>query len=199
MHFVSDRFFSTHTFRTADLDPLQLVLMLYSMIFLIEYITAKTKKHFYWGVVFSALAFLAKGPFSVLPVVVALLVNLIAKRKDWQGEIRKSEYWIGLVLFLLIVIPWHIYMLSIYGQNFFDEYMVKHVLLRGVSKIDGHNNNLLYYFKILFHPTMFFSVELLVISIIRFARSKLQTKLKYYLLVFAFLISIVSRRKVIRD
>jgi 4-amino-4-deoxy-L-arabinose transferase-like glycosyltransferase len=183
LHFFSNKFFSTHTFRTADLDALQLVLMLYASIFFLEYLAKKNKRAFYLGTVLSALAFITKGPFGVLPILVTILTSLIANKNSLINELKKKEYWIGLGIFLLVIMPWHLYMLALYGREFFDEYMMKHLLFRSFSQIDGHEHNLLYYFKILAHPAVFLPLELLIISFVRFVKSNQSKYLKNYLVL----------------
>ena len=183
LHFVSTRYFSTHTFRSADLDALQLVLMLYSAIFFLNYITRNSKTGMYIGTVLSALAILVKGPFGLLPGIVAVFVGIIKEKK----LVVKREYLFAFALFFTIILPWHLYMLSIYGQEFVDVYLLKHILFRSFTQLDGHSNNLLFYFKILAHPAMFISIEILVIAFIRFAKSNLDKSLKLYWMLFAAL------------
>lgn len=92
------------------------------------FVEDKNKKYFWWlTYVFSALAVLAKGiPGVAIPAIIIIASSIIFKT---QKETLKNLP-IGIVLFLLIALPWHILMLNKYGSLFFDEYIIKHHIAR---------------------------------------------------------------------
>lgn len=85
--------------------------------------------------IFSGLAVMAKGiPGFVLPFGVMFFALLIS---DKLKSAAKPKYLgLGLMFFLLIVLPWHILMLKIHNPAFYEEYIVKHHLARFFTSND---------------------------------------------------------------
>jgi 4-amino-4-deoxy-L-arabinose transferase-like glycosyltransferase len=108
----------------------------------------QNKKYFWWlFYIFSGLAVMAKGiPGFAVPFGVMLLSSIAMKKFK---EIFRPQYFAaGIILFLLIVLPWHIIMMKMYPQMFWDEYIVKHHLQRFVNS-DEINRKEPFYFYIL--------------------------------------------------
>lgn len=100
--------------------------------FLTFYTQEKNKKYFWWlFYIFSALAVLAKGvPGFVIPFGTVFFVSLYTKTFK---SVFKPVYLIpGVILFLIVTLPWHIIMLKTHPA-FFHEYVVKHHLQRFVN------------------------------------------------------------------
>lgn len=109
------------------------------------FVEEKNKKYFWiLAYLFSGLAVLAKGiPGVAIPALVIAGSTLIFK--TYKETIKYS--W-GIFIFLLICLPWHLIMLKIHGSLFFDEYIVKHHILRFIgSEIIGRSQP--WYFFIL--------------------------------------------------
>jgi len=96
---------------------------------------------------FSALAFLTKGLVGIVFPFGIALIYMIAT-EQWGG-IKKVFRFKGLMLFLLISAPWYFAQLSINGQEFFDQFIMKHHFKRYVGVISGHNGPLYYYIPVL--------------------------------------------------
>ena len=98
---------------------------------LIVYFCREEHKKYYWWLFygFSALAVMAKGiPGFVVPFGSMFFVSIAAKKFK---EIFKPIYFIpGVLIFLLITLPWHVAMFKMYNPLFWDEYIVKHHLAR---------------------------------------------------------------------
>lgn len=92
------------------------------------YVKNKNKKYFwYLTYIFSALAVLTKGlPGIAIPVLLIGITSFIFKTQ--KESIKYSS--LGIILFLLITLPWHIIMLKMYNSYFFEEYIYKHHILR---------------------------------------------------------------------
>lgn len=93
----------------------------------------KHKKYCWWlFYIFSGLAVMAKGiPGFVIPFGSMFFISLYSKNFK---EIFKPLYFIpGIILFLLITLPWHIIMLKMHDPMFFDEYIVKHHIERFIG------------------------------------------------------------------
>lgn len=116
----------------AILDIVVSTCITFSLCFgVIVYFCRESHKKYYWWLfyIFSALAVMAKGiPGFVVPFGSMFFIALISKKFK---EIFKPQYFIpGILLFLLIVLPWHIAMFKMYNPLFWDEYIVKHHLAR---------------------------------------------------------------------
>lgn len=95
----------------------------------------KNKKFYWFGFyLFIALGFLAKGLLAlVIPVAIIFIYNLITKTiKDIFKPINILP---GIVLFLLMVLPWHIVMYKTYGYQFIYDYFILHHFSRFVSAV----------------------------------------------------------------
>ena len=93
----------------------------------------KHKKYCWWlFYIFSGFAVMAKGiPGFVIPFGSMFFISLYSKNFK---EIFKPLYFIpGIILFLLITLPWHIIMLKMHDPLFFEEYIVKHHIERFIG------------------------------------------------------------------
>ena len=100
----------------------------------------------YWFWIGFAIAVMTKGAAAVtLPL--ALVVLFFWNR--WGRRQLGQAFWAGLALFALFVLPWHLYMLHIFGREFLDEYLGLHVLTRATSQMEGHITPWWYYGKVL--------------------------------------------------
>lgn len=96
----------------------------------------KNRKYFWWlFYIFSGLAVLAKGiPGFVLPFGTMFFVYIAAKKFK---ELFKPVFFIpGVIVFLAIVLPWHILMLDKHDPAFFNEYIMKHHIARFTTSAD---------------------------------------------------------------
>ncbi len=109
------------------------------------YVEEKSKKYFWiLTYIFSALAVLAKGiPGIAIPMIIITISSIIFK--TYKETLKYS--W-GLIIFLIITLPWHLIMLKIHGSLFFDEYIVKHHILRFLGS-DIINKNQPWYFYLI--------------------------------------------------
>lgn len=124
----------------AILDIVVSALIMFSLAFGIAvYYCRESRKKYYWWLfyIFSALAVLAKGiPGFIVPFGSMFFIAIYSKRFK---ELFKPIYMIpGVILFLLITLPWHIIMFKLHNPLFWDEYIVKHHLSRflGSESID---------------------------------------------------------------
>lgn len=99
--------------------------------FLTLHCEEKQKKYYWWlFCIFSGLAVLAKGiPGFVIPFGTMFYVYIFNPHKF--KELFKPIFIIpGTVLFLAIVLPWHIIMLQKHNPMFFQEYIMLHHVAR---------------------------------------------------------------------
>lgn len=107
------------------------------------YAEEKNKKYFWiLTYIFSGLAVLAKGiPGVAIPAIIIALSSIVFK--TYKETLKYS--W-GIIIFLLITLPWHIIMLKLHGNLFFEEYIVKHHILRFIGSDVIHRTEPWYFY-----------------------------------------------------
>jgi len=100
--------------------------------------------YLFWGGF--AIAAMTKGGASIVLLFTVLLLALI-ERWDLR-RFGKHSGW-GCLLFLLLVLPWHLYMVVRFGQEFLREYVGFHVLARASAPLEGHITHGWYYLWVL--------------------------------------------------
>jgi len=109
------------------------------------------------------LGFLTKGPVAVfLPLLVSGLFFVSAGA--WRDWLRAAVDWRGWLLFLAIVLPWHVLVYLDQGDAFFRGFYLQHNLNRYASTFEGHGGNPFYYLAILPLILLPFSGWLLAIA-----------------------------------
>jgi 4-amino-4-deoxy-L-arabinose transferase-like glycosyltransferase len=107
----------------------------------------KNNMYLYGFYLFSALAFLTKGLIGiVLPFGIAVVFVIVIY--GWKG-MKKVFSLKGLLLFMLISLPWFIAQLTINGQEFVDQFFMKHHFKRYTDVISGHKGPFYYYIPVL--------------------------------------------------
>ena len=98
--------------------------------FLSFYATDKYKKYCWWGFwTFAGLGFLAKGILAIaIPTVIILIYCYLTK--NLRAFFKPLHLLVGLAIFLLISMPWHVVMFKDYGWEFIQEYFIKHHFAR---------------------------------------------------------------------
>ncbi|MCQ2789270.1 MAG: glycosyltransferase family 39 protein [bacterium] len=118
---------------------------------LTHYCEEKNKKYYWFAFyVFMGLGVLSKGILAIaLPCTVLFIFNLITKTaKDIFKPINMLP---GLVVFLLIVTPWHYIMMKDYGYEFFKQYILAHHFARFInSETIGRERPWYYFFFVFF-------------------------------------------------
>ena len=133
------------------------------------YFCQENHKKFYWWAFyfFTGLAVMAKGiPGVAIPFGTVFFTSIMAKKFK---EIFKPLYIIpGAIIFLLIVLPWHIIMFKKYDPLFYNEYIIKHHLHRFLNTANneiGRKQPFYYYFLVVlwgFIPWVFSMIAVFV-------------------------------------
>jgi 4-amino-4-deoxy-L-arabinose transferase-like glycosyltransferase len=93
-----------------------------------------------------AIALMSKGAASgglFLTLVLLLLLDPTLRRSI------RAPFFYGLLLFLALVLPWHLYLLHRFGNFFVDQYLNLHVIGRVTHQYDGHLTHWWYYLRVL--------------------------------------------------
>jgi 4-amino-4-deoxy-L-arabinose transferase-like glycosyltransferase len=89
-----------------------------------------------------AIALMTKGAACIVLIIAALL---FAALERWNTTRLGKPFWLGLLLFLALVVPWHLYMFHRFGASFLTDYLGFHVLARATHQIEEHNTHWWYY------------------------------------------------------
>ena len=95
---------------------------------------------------FGALAMLAKGPIAPF-LTLCIIVLFVGLRREWL-VLRRMIWWPGVVLFLVIVLPWYI-AVQVRNPNFYKFFLVEQNLQRFATNRYQHHQQPLYYFAVL--------------------------------------------------
>ncbi len=118
--------------------------------FLTYFVADKNKKYCWWlFYLFSGLAVMSKGiPGFIIPFGTVFFISLVGKK--FKEMFRLQYIFPGVLIFLIVVLPWHILMFNIHDPLFFNEYVIKHHLNRFMnSSLIGRAEPFYYYFLVL--------------------------------------------------
>lgn len=121
--------------KTSMLDMILTPLIMLSTLcgLMTFYVKETTKKYFWWlFYIFSAWAVMSKGiPGAVIPFGTMFFAGIYNRKL--KEYFRPQYFLVGLVVFFAIIIPWHLTMFKMHNPLFFNEYIMKHHLLRYVG------------------------------------------------------------------
>ncbi|HSH85125.1 MAG TPA: glycosyltransferase family 39 protein [Guyparkeria sp.] len=97
-----------------------------------------------WAYLAMGLGFLTKGPVAVvIPAGASFLFYLVTARgRDWWRAVLD---WQGMLLFIVVALPWYLLVWIEYGQHFIDEFFLKNNIGRFSEAMEGHSGGLWYY------------------------------------------------------
>lgn len=95
---------------------------------------------------FGAAATLAKGPVAPF-MALAIICLFLGLRREWSA-LRRTLWWPGMILFLLMVLPWYV---AVQHRNpqFFREFFLEHNLERFATDLYKHHQPAYYYLVVL--------------------------------------------------
>jgi 4-amino-4-deoxy-L-arabinose transferase-like glycosyltransferase len=99
-----------------------------------------------WGVAIG-LGVMTKsivGLFPLVPIAIFAVLN-----RDFKF-LKNRHFWFGVLISLLISLPWHIYQSIRVGQSFWENYFFYHVIQRYSTSLETNGAPFLYYFKNVF-------------------------------------------------
>src|ERR1700733_1516501 len=100
--------------------------------------------YLFWAGV--AIALMTKGAACIVLIFTTVLFAAIER---WNLTRLAKSFWLGMFLFLLAALPWHLYMFHVFGARFLSEYFGFHVLARATHQIEDHITHWWYYFWVL--------------------------------------------------
>lgn len=162
---------------------LDVMLTLFIMAGLYALTKVRNNPKWWYGVGLAfALAFMTKGFASLTLPVVSIAIILLDKKLR-ESVLSIKEFYLGTLLTpLVIILPWHLYMLHIYGNSFINSYFGYHVFHRASSAIEGHTGGPAFYLVLLLKTYLPWLLLVIPASIIVYKKtSHLQ---KYKLAIF---------------
>ncbi|MBE9143818.1 ArnT family glycosyltransferase [Planktothrix mougeotii] len=130
--------------------------------FFLGYAQPKTRQQkalYFTFYTFSALAVLAKGPIGIVFPILIIGAFLIYTQQ-WQRVIWEMQLFPGILIFLIIAIPWFILVTLANGQAYLDTFFGHHNLERFTSVVSNHPGPWFYYFPVILVALLPWSVYL---------------------------------------
>ncbi|MBB6145442.1 4-amino-4-deoxy-L-arabinose transferase-like glycosyltransferase [Silvibacterium bohemicum] len=93
-----------------------------------------------------SIAVMTKGAAAIV-IPLTLVILLLWER--WPLRVFDRRFFLGLLLFLVLVLPWHVVMYREYGMPFVREYLGKQMLARATSTLELHNNPPWFFMEVL--------------------------------------------------
>ena len=152
----------------------------------------KARRQGVWWVGFwvaSAGAVMTKGPLIVLAWGVLGAYTLF--KWEW-GFLKRKTFWLGFLLALVLVIPWH---MAAYLQNpevFLRDFIYKHYVSRTGQAVEGHVGNYYYYIRTLinkYHPWIVLAPIALPLALWQSIRSENRIALRFLLFWIAVVLA----------
>lgn len=125
-----------------------LLMFFFSATLLFFYLGFSTENKNYYYVMYASAGFatLTKGPIGfLLPGLIMVIFLLVTK--GWN-EIKNMKLLSGIILFLLVGLPWYYHMYQIHGQAFLDGFLGTHNLYRATASEHPKDNVIYYYFAV---------------------------------------------------
>lgn len=108
----------------------------------------QTRRLLFYTYAMLGLGFLTKGPVAVFfPLLVSGLFFVSAGA--WRAWLRALFFWPGWLVFLAIVVPWHVAVYLDQGDAFFRGFYLKHNVNRYSNTFEGHGGKWYYYLVVL--------------------------------------------------
>lgn len=144
--------------------------------------------YLFWAGV--AIALMTKGAACIVLIFTALLFAAVER---WNLTRLAKPFWMGLLLFLLAVLPWHLHMFHVFGANFITEYFGFHILARATHQIEEHITHWWYYFWVLLISAAPFVLLYPFAIIDSFRRKELRAWSIFALVVISFFTVVQTR------
>lgn len=151
------------------------------------YFCQENHKKFYWWAfyLFTGLAVMAKGiPGIAIPFGTVFFTSIMAKK--FKDVFKPINFLPGVIIFLLVVLPWHIAMFKKYDPLFYNEYIIKHHLHRFLNTANneiGRKQPFYYYFLVVlwgFIPWVFSMIAVFVDKIKNWGKLHYVDKIKNF-------------------
>ena len=134
--------------KAAIADGLLNCLLAVTMFALLHHYKTGSKQALHLAFAAAGLGMLTKGPIAIIiPFAVTLLFSLQERAfKKWLQMILNP---LGIIIFLIIALPWYLLEYRDQGMAFIDGFFFKHNISRFNSSLEGHSGSLFYYLPVI--------------------------------------------------
>ena len=138
--------------RTSMLDVTASFFMTLALV--LYYLSSKRVYHLVMVGIIVGLVGLTKGIIFILPLSVIICYELIkgfVLEKDIKTTIITilKHFSVIILSALAVILPWHLYMVSLHGKSFIDSYIFYHILERASSSIEDKGKPIYWYLIVL--------------------------------------------------
>ncbi|BAF70525.1 ArnT family glycosyltransferase [Nitratiruptor sp. SB155-2] len=180
--------------KAAIADALLNLFIASSMFCYYLYYSTQEKKYLYATFAFIGLGTLTKGPVAILIPLAVSFLFLIKNVRFWLKSVFNP---VGIVIFVLIAVPWYLAEYFDQGEKFIQGFLLKHNLSRFAGKaMEGHAGTLFYYIPVMLVGLLPFTS--IFIQSLRYVKNWFDTPLKRYLaiwFIFVFIFFSLSHTK----
>jgi hypothetical protein len=147
--------------KAAIADALLNLFIALSMFSIYFFYTKKDNRYLYWTFAFIGLGALTKGPVAIMVPLVVTFLFFLSKKEifRWFKMVLNP---IGIVIFLVIVLPWYIAEYMAQGQAFIDGFFLKHNVSRFSDAMEKHDGSIFYFIPVLIvglMPFTYFAIK----------------------------------------
>lgn len=190
---TSYQYVASSRFGTTDI---MLTLFTYSAVY--AYLRLKTGDESWWYAIWisCALALMTKSAAGAIAPGSIFLALLLDRR--FKTAIRSRQFWLGLFVALMIVVPWHISMYAQHRQAFVDQYIGHSIVERSMSALDQHTGGRYYYIDRLqkyFFPWVYVTPFAIALTIKEIVQGRLRASILMLVLVLVFGICLLVQTK----
>ncbi|HHD79342.1 MAG TPA: glycosyltransferase family 39 protein [Epsilonproteobacteria bacterium] len=173
--------------KAAIADALLNLFIVLSMFYMYRYYLTQSSKYLYYTFLFIGLGTLTKGPVAIMiPLVVSFL--FYAFKKDLKAWMKAVFNPVGILIFVLVALPWYIAEYMAQGEAFIDGFFLKHNLSRFSNAMESHSGSIFYFIPVLIVGMMPFTY--LVIKALK--KAKLYFKEEFRLFLFIWFIFVFA-------
>jgi len=134
--------------KAAIADSMLNMWIAFSMFSIFLYLKEKEEKYLLLAFAFIGFGTLTKGPVAIMiPLVVTFIYMLI--KKDLKFFFKSIFNPKGIIIFLIIALPWYLMEYLRQGDKFIDGFILKHNLHRFSSAMEHHKGSYFYYIPVL--------------------------------------------------
>jgi 4-amino-4-deoxy-L-arabinose transferase-like glycosyltransferase len=159
----------------------------------------ENKKYIIFSAIFLGLAFMSKNIVALLNLPVFFYFLYINNR---LSALKDRNFYFSIILFFIIILPWHLIMILKYKWDFINEYIGYHLLKRYNENILGtyYSSDVFYYFRVLFERVgswwfVFLSIIYILLKDIKDKINDRELKIIMFWLVFIFIFFTSSTTK----
>ena len=134
--------------KAAIADSLLNMFIAFSMFSLYIYLKENKEKYLLFAFAFIGFGFLTKGPVAVLvPLVTYFIYSLI--KKNFKQFLKDTFNIKGIIIFLIIALPWYIAEYHQEGMKFINGFFLKQNLKRFNTSFEDHKGSIFYYIPVI--------------------------------------------------